>query len=162
MAIYQLLNEKALNCFQGAFWVEKKMMSRNVCASSFKCYSPITEIYKEINASRVVNIENHTPYSRKGSYAQSRLTRLICARSRISLIICDPSRVTEYPFATLIKKRYTLTWEEHPFLYPIPSPLYLLPFLFDTCKGGYKVLGNNFHSNSYFTERCLWLPLSFP
>ena len=41
MAIYQPLNESALiNCFQGLFWVEKKMMSQisvfNVCACSFK------------------------------------------------------------------------------------------------------------------------------
>ena len=35
-----------------------------------------------------------------GSYARSRLTRLICARSRDTLIICHPaSRVTENPFA---------------------------------------------------------------
>ena len=128
MAIYQLLNEKALNCFQGPFWIEKKMMSRNVCASSFQCYSPITEIYKEINASRVVNMENHTPYSRKGSYAQSRLTRLICARSRISLIICDPSRVTEYPFATLIKK--TLHSHVGRASILVPNPLIFIPSLF--------------------------------
>ena len=148
LIIYHPLNELALNCFQGLLGVEKKIMMSwisvlNVCASSFKWNSPITDIYKEILASHVVNIENHAPYSRKSRYAQSLLTLLICARSRISQIICDSLRVTEYPFATLMKKHYTLTWEEHPFLSPIPSPLFHLPFLFDACKGGYKVLGNN-------------------
>ena len=103
-AITHHVNEVQLqlvNNISSLEWISSKLLSGSfggwkvcvyVCASSFKWYSPITEIYKEINASRVVNIENHAPYSRKGSYAQSRLTRLICARSRISLIVCDPSR----------------------------------------------------------------------
>ena len=172
-AITHHVNEVQLqlvNNISSLEWISSKLLSGSfggrkvcvyVCASSFKWYSPITEIYKEILASQVVNIENHAPYSRNSRYAQSLLTRLICARSRISQIICDSLRVTEYPFATLMKKHYTLTWEEHPFLSPIPSPLFHVPFLFDAFKGGYKVLGNNFHLNSYFTERCRWLPLSF-
>ena len=43
---------------------------------------------------------NQAPPSQTvGSYTQSLLTRLICARSRTTLIICHPSRVMENPFA---------------------------------------------------------------
>ena len=45
---------------------------------------------------RYGNSSHAPPY-----YAQSRLKRLICARSRITLIIWNPSSVTENPFATL-------------------------------------------------------------
>ena len=115
-------------------WISSKLLSGSfggrkvcvyVCASSFKWYSPITEIYKEILASQVVNIENHAPYSRNSRYAQSLLTRLICARSRISLIICDPSRVTEYPFATLMKKTLHSHLGRASIL--VPNPLTFIP-----------------------------------
>ena len=57
----------------------------------------ITEISKEDHASRVAKILNHA----SRYYAESRLTRIIWARSRITLIILVPSCVTENPFATL-------------------------------------------------------------
>ena len=47
----------------------------------------ITEISKKSHASRVVKIVNHA----SRCYAQSRLTRLICAWSRITLITGVPS-----------------------------------------------------------------------
>ena len=57
----------------------------------------IMEISKENHASRVVKILIHA----SRYYAESRLTRIIRARSRITLIIWVPSCVTENPFATL-------------------------------------------------------------
>ena len=57
----------------------------------------IKGISKENHSSRVVKILNHA----SRCYAESRLTRLICARSRITLIIRVPSSITENPFATL-------------------------------------------------------------
>ena len=57
----------------------------------------IKGISKENHSSRVVKILNHV----SRCYAESRLTRLICARSRITLIIRVPSSITENPFATL-------------------------------------------------------------
>ena len=57
----------------------------------------ITGISKENHSSRVVKILNHA----SRCSAESRLTRLICARSRTTLIIRVPSSITENPFATL-------------------------------------------------------------
>ena len=57
----------------------------------------IMEISKENHASRVVKILIHS----SRYYAESRLTRIIQARSCITLIIWVPSHVTESLFATL-------------------------------------------------------------
>ena len=58
----------------------------------------ITEISKENHLSGFVKVVNHTSHC----YAQSRLTRLIWARSDVKLIIWVSSHVTENPFATLM------------------------------------------------------------
>ena len=73
----------------------------NVCTSSFKWYSPITEINEKIHAWRT-------------TYAQYCLTQLMFAQSRITLIICDPSRVTKNPFAIPIVIVKFLPGEQFP------------------------------------------------
>ena len=63
-------------------------------------------------------------------YAQSRLTRLIWARSRIALIILVPSRVTENPFATLrqwSREKFTFFSSDYLNASRSPSPLFVFP-----------------------------------
>ena len=104
---------------------------------------------------------NHAPYSRKDSYAQSRLTWLICTRSRISLIVCDPSR-HGIPLCHPDEKTLHSHLGRASILVPNPLTFIPSPIPIRRLQRRLKSSGNNFHSNSYFTERCRWLPLSFP
>ena len=58
----------------------------NVCASSFKWHSAITEIRKDNHESLIMKIVNHTSHC----YIQSCITQLFWTQSRITLIIWDP------------------------------------------------------------------------
>ena len=133
MAIYQPLNESALiKCFQGPFWVEKKMMSWISVLMS------VLQVSNDIHQSGTAQLNR-----------QSRLTWLICARSHITLIICHPSRVTENPFAMRVfcsallcswqrrqKSKEVREWPEC--LSFIFNCSFSSPFLFETSKLWYS------------------------